>query len=146
MTTNSSPRKTVPCPPETRRHLGRTWQRVITPLGTEPSMTKQEFKNETDINQILKRYQRTGALTHYSKYAPQYGDFTSTDLQQAQNLLITARQMFAELPSSIRSLTQTPEGFLDFVQDPANAAKMAELGLIESPTPVIPPPPSTPAA
>lgn len=146
MTTKITPRQTPHCPPELRKSYGLTWQRVITPVGTEPSLTKQEFKNETDINQILKRYQRTGALTHFAKYAPQYGDFTSTDLQQAQNLLISARNMFAELPSSIRSLTQTPEGFLDFVQNPANADKLAELGLVASPDPVVPPPPSTPAA
>lgn len=137
-----------PCttPNKTRSHYNRTWQRVIQPIGSEPSLTRQEFKNESDINQIMKKYQRTGALTHFAKYAPTYGDFSPCDLQTAQNLILNAEQLFAELPSSIRALTKNPEGFFAFVNDPANAATLVTLGLTKAPEPIVTPPPSTPAA
>lgn len=134
------------CPPNTRTHLGRTWQRTYQPIGAEPSRTAQEFKEECDINRIMRRYQHTGALTHFAKYAPIYGEISSCDLQEAENLLIRARQLFADLPSSLRDRFHTPEAFLDFVQDANNRDEMIALGLTESPEPVVPPPPSIPAA
>lgn len=127
-------------PNETRHHYHLSWKRTRTPIGSEGSMTKQEFKDECDINGIMARYQRTGAISHFAKWAPTYGEFSPCDLQSAQNTVIRANQMFAELPSSIRDLTHTPEGFLAFVQDPANAAKLVELGLVPAP-PVIERPP-----
>ena len=38
------------------------------------AMTKQSFKDECDINKIMAKFQKTGALNHYAKHAPQYGD------------------------------------------------------------------------
>lgn len=119
-------------------------RRVYQPHGSEPSMTKQEFKNECDINQILARYQKTGAINHFAKYAGSYGDFSACDLQEAHDLLTRARKMFDDLPSAVRREVATPEGFLDFVQNPANKARMAELGLTKAPLP--PPVPVPPAA
>lgn len=120
-------------------------RRVYQPHGSEPSATKQEFKDDCDINKIMARYQRTGALTHFAKYAGSYGDFTACDLQQAHSLMQRAREMFDALPSSIRNLVMTPEGFLNFVQDPANAARMAELGLTAVPPAGTPADAATPA-
>lgn len=108
------------------------------------SKTKQEFKDDCDINRILSKYQRTGALSHFATYAGSYGDFSACDYQTAQNTLIRARQMFDALPSSVRNLVSTPAGFLDFVQNPANQEKMRELGLM--PSKPVPVPPATPAA
>lgn len=102
---------------------------------TGPSRTRQEFRDECDINRILSNYQRTGALQHFAKYSGSYGDFTACDYQTAQNLIIRARQLFDELPSSIKKEVSTPEGFLTFVQDPKNADKMREYGLTNAPTP-----------
>ena len=108
--------------------------------GPEPSETKQEFKNDCDINHILSKYQRTGALDHYARYAPMYGDFTSLDYQTSLNLIKNAENMFAALPSSIRDRFQTPAEFLDFVQDPSNRPEMDRLGLTTGPLAINRPP------
>lgn len=108
-------------------------RRVYAPLGDQPSRTKQEFKDDCDINRILARFQRTGALAHLAKYGPQYGDFSACDYQEAQNLILRARQMFDDLPSSLRREVATPEGFLTWIQDPANREKMATYGLLRTP-------------
>lgn len=151
MTTKTPPLRTAfgpsptPCTPNqtVRAHYNVTWKRTYQPLGSEPSMTKQEFKDETDINKIMARYQRTGAIDHFAKWSPSYGEFSACDLQTAQNIVIRARQMFADLPSSIRNLTESPEGFLKFVQDPQNAPKLVELGLVPAPPAAIKPPDAT---
>ncbi|AXH75173.1 MAG: internal scaffolding protein [Microviridae sp.] len=123
------------CPPVRRR--------VYQPHGSEPSATKQEFKDDCDINNILRKYQRTGALNHFAKYAGTYGDFSPRDLQESYDLLKRAQAMFDELPSSIRKEVATPEGFLSFVQNPDNKKRMAELGLVKAPTPPIVAPEAT---
>ena len=100
----------------------------------QPSMTKQSFKDECNINKIMAKFQTTGALNHYAKHAPTYGDTTGVDYHDALNLVANANTMFEELPSSIRKrFDNDPEQFLKFVEDPKNADEMIELGLKESP-------------
>lgn len=112
----------------------RKYPRVQTPV-TQPSMTKQSFKDECNINKIMDKFQRTGALNHYAKHAPDYGDATHTELADAMNIVANAETMFEELPASLRKKFENdPEKFLEFVQDEKNAEEMIKLGLKESPT------------
>ena len=37
------------------------------------SRTKQSFQKECDINAIMAKYQKTGAITHFNKHQQQYG-------------------------------------------------------------------------
>ncbi len=90
--------------------------------------TKQAFRNETDINKILAKAQKTGVISHMAKHQPQYGDFAEFDFLEVQTKLAEGRQMFAELPSEIRSeFNQDPAEFFDFVNDPENADRLPEL-------------------
>ena len=54
--------------------LKRPHPRVYTNQSDMPSMTKQSFKDECDINKIMAKFQKTGAIEHYAKHAPSYGD------------------------------------------------------------------------
>lgn len=96
------------------------------------SRTKQSFAKECDINHIMAKYQKTGAITHFAKHSPQYGIADGQTFQDAMNLVCEAQEMFNELPSSIRSrFGNDPAAFLDFVQDEGNADEMIKLGLVE---------------
>ncbi len=98
--------------------------------------TKQSFKDECDINLIMAKYQKTGAITHVNKYGAQYTDTTSIDFTEAMQLVTSAQQMFDGLPSSIRTrFDNDPSQFLDFVQDANNVPEMRKLGLIAPETP-----------
>lgn len=95
-----------------------------------PGLTKQSFKDECDVNNIVAKYQKTGAITHFAKHAPQYDFCTGHDLKESIEIVNQANEMFAELPSAVRKLCNNdPAEFLQFVQDPANAAQMSDLGL-----------------
>lgn len=99
-------------------------------VNTSPSRAKQSFKDECNINNIVSKYQKTGAVTHFNKNAPRYEDASGADFQDAMNLVTSTQQLFNELPSSLRArFANDPSQFLDFVQDPRNADEMAELGL-----------------
>jgi len=107
-------------------------------LGT--SLTKQSFTEECNINNIMKKYQKTGAIDHVNKHEASYGYATSDDFQTSLEIVARGRDMFNELPSSIRTkFDNDPAKFLDFVQDNKNIKEMQELGLAhklqQDPTP-----------
>lgn len=87
--------------------------------------TKQSFKDETDINQILARAWRGGAISHLAKYGATYGDFSDIDdLLTAHQRLEKGQQIFNELPAELRREFGTPAKFYNYVNDPANADKL----------------------
>ncbi len=96
--------------------------------------TKQAMSAECDVNLIMKKYQKTGAISHFRNNSGEYGFASGIDFHSAMNIIVKAQTMFSDLPSSIRNkFGNDPAAFLDFAQDPDNADAMAELGLIEAP-------------
>lgn len=101
-----------------------------------PTMTKQAPAAECDINNILKKYEKTGLITHV-KEGGEYKDLPAPmDYQEALNLIIDAQNSFDNLPSNIRKeFGNDPEEFLAFVEDPSNVDRMRDLGMLhEAPT------------
>lgn len=97
----------------------------------DPSLAKQSFQKECDINTIMSKYQKTGLISHVAKHQGSYDDLpTQIDYHASQNAIIAADAAFASLPSSVRSQFQNdPAAFLDFAQDPSNEDEMREMGL-----------------
>ncbi len=90
--------------------------------------TKQSFRDETDINQILKRAQKSGTISHLNKYEARYGDFSGFDFFDAQLQISKGAQIFDELPVELRrEFNQSPAEFFDYVNDPANKERLVEL-------------------
>lgn len=102
---------------------------------TSPSRTKQSFKAECDINNIIKKYDKTGLLTHVNHAIAQYGDFTETnEFQDALNLVETSKRNFSQIPSEIRNRFGNNAGiFLEFATNPKNIDEMVSLGLAIKP-------------
>lgn len=98
---------------------------------SEPTRTKQSFKAECDINNIMKRYEKTGIIEHVAKRPPNYGDFSDvTDYQASVNKVMEAQEGFMRLPSKVRSRFQNDPGqFLEFMNNPINIEEMISLGL-----------------
>lgn len=105
--------------------------RVTTEVGNV-SMTKQSFKDETDINNILKKYLKTGILPLAQRVA-EYGDYSDVgDYQSALNTVIGAQEAFMALPAKLRErFGNDPGQFLGFLSDPSNRKEAEELGLVE---------------
>lgn len=94
--------------------------------------TKQEMKDECDINLIIPKAESTGIINHQSKTPPTYGDFSNNiEYQAALNQLIAADEAFQELPAKIRSrMNNDPGLLLDFLGDPNNREEAEMLGLL----------------
>jgi len=111
--------------------------------GDEP-MTKQSFKDECDINVLMRRYETTGLLPVGVGVA-KYEDFSEVgDFMQAQATLERARAQFASLPARVRDrFRNSASEFLGFVSNPSNYEEALSLGLLSSEAvskiPVVPP-------
>lgn len=98
----------------------------------EEDMTQQSFKEESDINEIVRRFGLTGQMPADFR-APQSGDFTGIyDFQSAMNAVRQAQESFDSLPANIRAkFDNNPQKMMDFLLDEKNVAEARELGLIE---------------
>lgn len=84
-----------------------------------PSRTQQSFKDETNINNIMAKYQKTGLLDHVNEHGASYGDQpTAESFHDAMNLVAGTNSLFEALPSSARDLFENdPSLFLEYVSD-----------------------------
>ncbi|AGT39929.1 portal protein [Marine gokushovirus] len=98
------------------------------------SMTKQEFAQETEINNIMARYEKTGILDHVKEHAG-YANFPApVDYQDALQMTIDAQLAFDALPARTRrEFHNDPLEFLSFIEDPDNVDRMRDLGLLNDP-------------
>jgi len=112
---------------------------------TPPSMTKQSFVKECDINNILKEYKVTGQIRHMSanQAAGAYEDLPDpVDFQESLHTMAAASEAFASLPSHVRRRFQNdPAEFLAFMANPINQDEAIAMGLAVDRRP---PPPVTP--
>jgi len=97
---------------------------------TQPTMTQQQFKEECDINNVMRRYIKTGVIDHLAKHQAQYADIEPVSYHEAMNTIATANSMFEELPAQARrNFNNDPTKFLEFVQNPDNSDKLIDMGL-----------------
>lgn len=106
------------------------------------SLTQQHFKDECDINYIIKhysepQYQTLGAIK--TPRVPLWGDFSNVpDLRAAHDAFAVAESSFATLPAEIRRrFNNNPLELLSFVNDSKNREEAVKLGLIEKDAPAV---------
>jgi hypothetical protein len=104
--------------------------KIVTITAPE-SQVQQSDQHLTDINRLLEPAMRKGALRHSIKFAGKYDDIPYRDYQDAQYKIAEAKTMYEELPSNIRQEFDNPGKFLEFVQNPANADRMKQMGILK---------------
>jgi len=111
----------------------------VSTINEEPSLTNQQFLQESDVNYIVAKHKATGTVTHVRNVVEGvYADLTQTpvDLHEAQSIVLQAEQAFLEVPAQIRQrFGHDPKQFFDFIHDPNNKDEAIKLGLIVPPTP-----------
>jgi len=98
----------------------------------DETRTHQSFKEECDINTIMRKYERGQLIEHVNRYQGDYGDYTNVPQDYAACLaqVADAGEMFQTIPAAIRErFGNDPGRFLAFAEDPANAESMVQLGL-----------------
>lgn len=117
----------------------------------DPSRTRQEFAEECDVNQIMKKFEATGVISHQNPRQPMYLDLSEPiDLQRALDIVAEATESFMSLPARVRAeFDNDPVRFVSFAEDPSNLGQLREWGLAPpeapvSPNPEPPPPEAAP--
>lgn len=100
----------------------------------DESLTQQQFKDECDIDCILRRYDQTGVLVDplSERRLAQFGDFSNLpSFSEYQNRLAEVSEYFMSLPPEIRSNFANDLGtFIDTIGNPDNESKLVELGIL----------------
>ncbi|WNK14697.1 MAG: internal scaffolding protein [Microvirus sp.] len=153
---NTQTQNTTPLPPTKQNKPHRSayeTPRVRLQLHfPEHGRTKQAFKDECDINNIMQRYQKTGILPETQQRVAQYLDATGFDFQASMEQVAAAKTMFEQIPAAIREKFENdPAKFVEFCENPANLPELTEMGLATRREPSggvgsSPPAPSAPMA
>lgn len=104
------------------------------------SRVASEFKDESDVNVILRKYSNTGVWSSVARGRPRHGDFSHApaDFMEALTLVNDARDAFMDLPSTLRKrFGNDPAEFVAFCSDEANREEAIRLGLISAPEPLV---------
>lgn len=96
------------------------------------SMTDGSFKDETDINRIIKRQ-----LPVPTEDSMIFADTTvMADFQTQSDMVAAVHEQFDLLPANLRyRFENDPAKLLDFMRDPENVQESIELGLRPKPKP-----------
>lgn len=106
--------------------------RVQRDCTVENPRTVQAFREECDVNYILRKYPVQSAMDHFRAYSREYQEIEAGDFHEAVEIQRRAQEMFEELPAQLRHrFHQDPGEFLRFVQDSKNGPELIELGLRE---------------
>lgn len=106
----------------------------IVSINNEPTLTQQQFKEQCDINNIIKNYTQTGELPLSHKVG-QFLDVSNIqDYHTSLQTVFEAQKAFDSLPSNIRAKFENdPNALVAFIEDDSNYEEALTLGLL-SPT------------
>jgi phage internal scaffolding protein len=98
----------------------------------DATLAQQQFKDECDINNILRQFAISGILPD-APISPKYGDFTGvSDYKTALDRVMTMDEEFFALPANIRARFENdPEQLLIFLDNEENRLEAEKLGLLE---------------
>lgn len=104
-------------------------------LNDEVSMVAPEFQDQSNINNIMKRYRNMNSVPNFAPTG-HYMDTTNVkSYHESLNIVLDAQTKFQQLPSDIRKrFSNNPEELLQFLGDKNNKEEAIKLGLINPPT------------
>jgi len=117
----------------------------------QPSLTRQEFKDECDLGKIIRRFCKTRegqqALANAQGFieGTRFEDVSSVpDFQTARNIINRGNAIFEALPAALRArFGNDAARFLDFTHDSRNLDELRKMGFAK-PLKAVDPVSSTP--
>lgn len=99
----------------------------------ENGLTQQHFRDEVDVNTIVRRFGVSGVVPVARELA-EYGDFSEVgSFHDAMNAVTSGREAFARLPANLREqFDNDPAVFWEALQDPANDEEFVKLGVLKA--------------
>lgn len=102
--------------------------------GEPVDRVKQSFKEECDINTIVRRFEQTGEFPYVNPREASFGDVTGLEFRSMLDTVLEAQAAFDALPADVRDrFNHDPVKFVDFCSKKENAAELEKLGLAAKP-------------
>lgn len=95
-----------------------------------PSLTKQSFRDATNLNLIVRNFTQTGSLPSTGR-VPQYG-VAPADFQEAHFAVAAAKSTFEELSPEVRAKYGNVHNVISAMDDPARASELASDGILSA--------------
>lgn len=117
-----------------------------TDIDCGPSLTKQSFREESDINSIIKRFEKDGMIT-VAQREGFYGDVSEiVDYKAAADIVQRADELFMDMSADVRTrFDNDPAKMIEFLADEGNRAEAEKLGIIATRPVVVTEPPDVPS-
>lgn len=111
----------------------RKVDRVSISFDQHPSLTKQAFAEECDINNIVQKNLDKGINPFQDPRQMPYADVSNTlSFHEAQNFVFAVEDQFLSLPAELRDrFNNDPKIFMDYFEDPKNQTELQNLGLTQ---------------
>lgn len=124
---------------KTTERPNRYHSKRVQTINTEPSKTQQQFKNDVNVNNIMKKYHATGQITHLNNRQGAYADISNAqDYFTSLTTIKQAGEAFDQLPSGIRKkFNNDPGELLEFIHNPNNFDECVEMGIFDPKQPKI---------
>lgn len=112
----------------------------------EASLAQQQFKEDCDMNNIVRKAMRGIPPRFQREDEPQYGDFSNPiELERAFNTMAQAKDAFMNLPAELRlELNNDPRRIAYITAEQAKRYKLTETPQVDSEG--LPPSPAAPVA
>jgi len=98
-----------------------------------PSRTQKQHKDQVNVNNIMKKFKKTGSITHLRNAKEGvYADLTQiTDYAESLMQIKKADEAFLSIPSEIRNKFQNnPANLISYLKDPKNTEEAIKHGLL----------------
>ena len=107
-------------------------RRKVVTINDEPSITQQQFREQADINEIMKKYKKTGDWPQSVSRGAFMDTTNLPSYQEALDVVRAAESAFIELPAKVRRrFDNNPQELISFLEDPKNNQEAINLGLKE---------------
>ena len=106
-------------------------------INDEPSKTDQQYKDDCDVNEIIRRYKKDGIVPHVKNINAQFADVSDIpSLMEGIERIDAAKEEWLKVPASIRKKHgNSVVNFYNWLADPANQDEAVKLGLKKKPKP-----------
>lgn len=107
-------------------------QDVDPDTGEVLNLTRQEFKDDCDLNKIIERYTPEMLVESYNAFKGTFADFSDVpDYQGMREQVLATDSWFASLPANIRGRFENDVSkIVSFLEDDKNFDEAVKLGLL----------------
>lgn len=98
-------------------------------------LTKQDFKDECDLNLLMQRYTPQMLIESYNASMGVYGDYSDVmSHQDARERVMLTQSWFESLPAKMRSMfDHDVSKCVEYLENPSNTDEAIQLGLLKKP-------------